>query len=88
MEVIIIAVLLILNIPIYKLIFGAVFRDVDDFKESLRYMFTPDLISFFRGEYWKDRFAEMKAGVFFFLCIAIIIVEFIIVQHLIEIITW
>jgi len=64
MELILVVVLLIMNIPIYKFIFNLIFVSTEDFQESLRYVFTPDLISLFRGEYAKDWYGEMKVQFF------------------------
>ncbi|MTI47947.1 hypothetical protein [Sporosalibacterium faouarense] len=84
MNVAIIGILLIINIPIYKFIFKGFFYDIEDFKESLGYIFTPDLFSLFRGKYWQDRMSEMKAGGFIFLCIVITVLEFFLIQYIFE----
>lgn len=34
----------------------------EEFFESLKYVFTPDIVSLFRGEYMRDRMAEFKIG--------------------------
>jgi hypothetical protein len=80
MAALIIIVLLILNIPIYKAYFRLMFSDSDDFRNSIKYSFTPDLFSLFRGEYRKDRIAEMKLSFFYFLCFITVVVEFFIVN--------
>lgn len=54
-ELVMIIVLFLLNIPIYKFLFRIFFVDENDYNESIRHTFTPNIISFFRGEYWKDR---------------------------------
>ena len=66
MELLIYVVLFILNIPIYKWIFRRIFDDVDDLKQSVKYSFTPDIISLFRRRFWKDQFGELKLSVFYF----------------------
>ncbi len=46
-----------------------VFSDKDDFIGCVKFWFTPDIVSMFRGEYWDDHWAELKliiwAGVSF-----------------------
>lgn len=61
MELLIYVVLFILNIPIYKWIFRRIFDDVDDLKQSVKYSFTPDIISLFRRRYWKDQVRGTEA---------------------------
>jgi MFS-type transporter involved in bile tolerance (Atg22 family) len=60
---------------IFKGLFRIIFDDAEDFQNSLKYSFTPDLFSLFRGEYFKDRFAEFKLGIFIFLCGLTIAIE-------------
>ncbi|SCZ03340.1 hypothetical protein [Alkaliphilus peptidifermentans] len=84
MEAIIIVVLILLNIPIFKFLFNGFFPNREDFNEAVRYTFTPDIISLFRGEYWKDRLAQMKLSFFIITCIAVISMEFAIVKSIIE----
>ncbi|MGI0116506.1 hypothetical protein [Zooshikella sp. RANM57] len=40
----------------YKLLFG----DKDELIECIKFWFTPDIISMFRGTYWEDHWAEFK----------------------------
>ena len=68
MGILIIIALVALNIPLYKVFFRMMFESMEDFNECVRYSFTPDFISFFRGEYCRDYFGEMKLGLFIFLC--------------------
>jgi len=53
-------ILAMLNIPLYWLMAKVFFKDLDDFLESVRFWFTPNIFSAFRGEYMDDLFAEMK----------------------------
>lgn len=55
MSLVMIILLLFLNIPVYRFLFRVFFVDNDDYNESIRHTFTPNIISLFRGEYWKDR---------------------------------
>ncbi len=82
---IILIILLIFNtLTVYKFLFKLIFNDVDDFKESLRYSFTPNIISLFKGEYWKDHVAEFKLGFFILLCVIITAIEFAIVNGILQ----
>lgn len=80
-------VLFLLNIPIFKLIYSYSLENKEGAKESFKYLFTPDLFSFIKGEYAKDRAAELRIYLFLFLCFIIIAVEFIIGEAIIEKIT-
>jgi len=88
MEIFISIALIIVNVfTVYKFLFNIIFRDRDDFNESVRYSFTPDIISLFSGKYWKDRAGEFKLGIFITLCIIATIVEYQIVYGIIQVIT-
>ena len=77
MEAIIVGALIIINFfTVYKFIFNVIFSNREDFYDSVRYSFTPNIISLFRGEYWKDRVGEFKLGIFIFLCIAVTGLEY------------
>ena len=41
---------------LYKLLFDT----LDEFMDCVRFWFTPDIISLFRGQYYEDAWAEMK----------------------------
>ena len=60
----------LISFPIYvslaKLFWGEHF---DSLGETIRFLFTPDIISLFRGEYWDDWHATLKFNVFLFLCL-------------------
>lgn len=85
MKLLIVAVLLVLNIPVFKVVFGMMFRSMDDFNESLKYVFTPDIFSLFRGEYMRDYFGELKVSFFVGICGLIVFLEYICVQFVIGI---
>lgn len=83
MEIAIIIILLLFNsYTVYKFIFNSIFNDMDDFKKSLRYSLTPDLISLFKGEYLKDQFGELKFGLFIIVCIVATVIEYSIINGL------
>ena len=60
----------LISIPIYvslaKLFWGERF---DSLGETIRFLFTPDIVSLFRGEYWDDWHATLKFNFFLFLCL-------------------
>lgn len=87
MEAAIVVVLLIANIPVYRFIFRLIFKSSDDFKESVKYSFTPDIFSLFKGKYWKDQIGEAKLSFFIFACVIVIIAEFAVIQAIIRAIT-
>ena len=52
------------------------FKDWDDFTDSIRYILTPDIVSLFRGEAVEDFWAEMKAGIWVLLCLSLVVSEY------------
>lgn len=84
MEVIVVIALLVVNIPIYKIIFRLVFKDVDDFNESVKYSFTPDIFSLIKRRFWKDQFGELKLSFFIFLVFMLILTEYIFIITIIK----
>ena len=45
------------------LLFRLFFRDFEEFGEAIRFWFTPEIVSIFRGEWSQDWFAELKLTV-------------------------
>ena len=64
------------NFPLYWGLMFAFFRDGGEFLEALRFFFTPDIISAFRGEYWSDLWESFKLLVFFLLCLSLVLGEY------------
>ena len=58
----------IVNVPLYLYLGRFFFGDWESFLRCVRFWFTPDALSFFRGEWDEDRWSEMKLGLFFLLC--------------------
>lgn len=83
-NMILIIILLLVNYPVYRFIYRLFFYDDNEFNESVRYSFTPNFISFFRGEYWKDKFSTMRLQMYVFLCVIVVIVEFTLLNKVIE----
>lgn len=47
------------------LTYKVIFRNPGDFREAIRYWFTPDIVSLFRGEWSRDYWSEFKLGMWF-----------------------
>lgn len=70
-------VLFFANIPLYWLLYRALFDDVDEFADAVKFWITPDIFSAFRGEYFDDWWAELKLGLLIGGCIALVIFEYV-----------
>ena len=42
------------------IMYRVLFSGKDDFFNCIKFWFTPDVVSMFRGEYWEDHWAEFK----------------------------
>lgn len=80
-----IIVLLLLNIPIYNFLFRFFFENEHDYNESIRHTFTPNIISLFRGEYWRDRFNTARLQFYILICIGVVVLEYIMLNKFIDI---
>lgn len=58
-----------LSTPIYitfaKIFWGEKFESLG---ETIKFLFTPDILSLFRGRFWDDWYATTKFNVFLLLC--------------------
>lgn len=68
-------ILIVANIPVYIVLALVWFRDKDGFLEGIKYLATPDVISWFRGEYEDDRWARFKFLLWFVSCVACVYFE-------------
>lgn len=50
------------GISVLVLLFKFFFGDVNGFWECIRFWFTPDILSLFRGEWHEDQWSELKLG--------------------------
>jgi hypothetical protein len=75
-NVVLLVVLGVLNVPLYVLIGRVLFEDWSGFWESIKFWLTPNFISFFRGEYWDDVWSELKLWYFVVLCVIAVVVEY------------
>lgn len=55
-------ILLLVNFPLLIKLKQLLYPDPEEFQEAIRFIFTPDFFSLLKGEYMRDRFAEMKFG--------------------------
>ncbi len=65
----------IVNIPVYFFIGKLIFKTWENFGESIRFWFTPDLFSAFNGEYWDDWIGELKLGAWIACCYGCVYAE-------------
>lgn len=69
MEIVSIIAAVVTALLAAKLLFRFFFEDSEEFWECVRFSFTPDMFSLFKGEYWEDKLKSMKLGVFLAICI-------------------
>jgi hypothetical protein len=74
----------ITNIPVFAFLAWLFFKDWDEFKEAVIFWFTPNVISLFRGEYWDDRWAEMKLGLWLFCCFGCLCTEILLLDRFVN----
>ena len=60
---VLVAILAVVNAPVYWVLYKLLFTDFEEFVEAIRFYVTPDIISWVRGEYHEDIWAELKLGV-------------------------
>ena len=60
-----------------------VFKTWEDFGESIRFWFTPDLFSAFNGEYWEDWIGELKLGIWVACCFGCVYGEAFLIEKII-----
>lgn len=68
--------LAVVNIPLYWCLYRALFTDVDELADAIKFWITPEIFSAFRGEYVDDIWAELKLFLLVGGCIALVIVEY------------
>jgi hypothetical protein len=68
--------LAVVNIPIYWLLFRTLFDDVDELFDAIKFWITPEIFSAMRGEYLNDIWAELKLILLVGGCVALVVVEY------------
>ena len=58
---------LVVTVIVMAVLFKPLFEDWEGFVECLKFWITPDIFSFFFGEYLEDRWSELKL-VFWLVC--------------------
>jgi hypothetical protein len=82
-NIILILILLVINFPVYRFLFSLIFTSSEDYDEAVRYTFTPNIISLFRGQYWDDKFRSMQLSFYIFMCALPVFLEYLFVQFII-----
>ncbi|PUA39793.1 hypothetical protein C8Z91_06895 [Paenibacillus elgii] len=75
--------LVIINFPVYRFIYKMIFSDPEDFDESIKFSFTPDFISFFRGKYWQDKWGTFKLRMYILSCLVVVLLEYMLLSQVI-----
>ncbi|KZE73402.1 hypothetical protein [Paenibacillus elgii] len=75
--------LVIINFPVYRFIYKLIFSDPEDFDESVKFSFTPDFISFFRGKYWQDKWGTFKLRMYILSCLVVVLLEYMLLSQVI-----
>lgn len=76
------AVIIPVNIPLYKGVFKMFFKTREEFKDSLQYMFMSDIRSITQGKLIFDLKTEIKIPGFFVFCVMIFLVEVQVIEKL------
>lgn len=76
------AILIVANTPVYWLIGYALFNSWDDFLESVKYVFTPDILSMLRGEWEYDHWGTIRVAAWVLLSIGAVLVQWRVMTHL------
>lgn len=58
------ALLVVANVPVYRVLGRAVFDDWSGFRRCVHHGFTPDIVSFLLGEFLDSRWAQFKLFAF------------------------
>ena len=77
------AILAVVNAPAYWMLYKLLFTNVDELVEAIRFYFTPDVISWVRGEYHEDLWAELKLAVLVFVSGACVFGEYVALSSLV-----
>jgi len=80
--IVITALVCVVNLPVYYLLYRLCFGDFETLVESLKYSLKPDIISWFQGEGWDDMAAEFRLAFFLIGCGLLIFGEIVLVRRL------
>ncbi len=79
MNTTLIAILAVVNVPVYLFLGKSFFADWQGLWEAVKFWLTPDIISIFRGEYFEDWWESTKLFVFVALCVGVVAAEYAII---------
>ncbi len=68
MNITLLIILIVVNIPLYLGVGKVIFGGWEEFLEALKFWIKPDWLSWFQGEGWEDWVAEMKLAILVILC--------------------
>lgn len=74
--------LFFLNIPLFFFIGKRMFGYWGTFFVNFRWNFVPDWYSLLTGRFLRDMVGENRSGIYLFICLAIYLVELIIVSNI------
>jgi len=78
----VLTILIVANLPLYWFLGKILFKDWNGVLECFRYALTPNIISWFRGEYTEDWWAGMRIYFYVIGCVACVLVEYKIIEKL------
>ena len=68
--------LIIVNVPVYYFSYKVIFGDLHELGRSIKFWLTPNIISWFRGEWSEDRWASLKLGLWLGVCAGAVFLEY------------
>lgn len=71
------------NVPVVFGIGWAVFDSWANFRESVKFVLMPDLVSLFRGELVEDWWNELKFAWFVLACVAVMALEYVVLTRVV-----
>lgn len=71
-----IATLIVLNVPVYLVIGWLMFDTGHGFFDTLKAYFTPNILHTLRGEQGEGMFAALKLAAFLFVCAGVVYGEY------------
>ena len=81
---IVVTALAIVNLPLLLFLGKVLFGGWEGLWNAVKFWITPDVISLFRGEFWKDFDAELYLAFYVFLCVGLIAGEYWLISRFFE----
>jgi len=76
LEIIVLALLIVVNVPVYFIVFKLIYGDVERFVDSIQYAVRPNFLAYFSDDYYVILMPQAQLSVFFIGCAAIVGAEF------------